>query len=208
MSRRLERRLTAVGRDVTGSKNPNWKGGLVDRVCHSCGKRYMVKSVHSRSKYCSMQCVGISQRGVPRKRTELKVAYKTCEVCDATYTVPLSHEHRHHCCSKQCSFRRRSAMSIGDLNPNWSGGVSRLPYPWNFRSISKSILSRDGCTCQNPLCDRKDKRMTAHHINYNKQDCDSGNLITLCSSCNSSANSDRAAWQAFYKGIMQTRGLL
>ena len=67
----------------------------------------------------------------------------------------------------------------GDGNPNWSGGLSRFPYPWDFRETSKKVIERDGFICQNPGCDGTDERLTTHHINYDKQDCRQENLICL-----------------------------
>ena len=195
--------LNAAGLDVSGDKNPRWKGGLVNKKCSICGKEYSVKYTHRKSKYCSLQCVGASQRGKTKDLSVRKIAHKECEVCGATYSVPKSHENRYHCCSKECSFKRRANITKGDSNPNWDGGLSRMPYPWDFKRTSKKIMERDGYKCQNPLCRRKDTRLTVHHVNYDKLDCSCENLITLCSSCNSRANFGRDQWEQFYIAIQK-----
>lgn len=187
-----------------GALNPNWKGGPVSKLCSVCFTEFSVKPVHSNARHCSLKCVGISQRGLS-KRPSTKLT-KSCEVCTAEYQVFPAHAHRHHCCSKSCSFVRRKSIAAGENNANWNGGVSRLPYPFNFRDISKSIIERDGGTCRNPDCSGSDLRMTTHHINYDKQDCRGSNLIALCSSCNSKANFGRQQWQQFYEGLMAARG--
>lgn len=193
----------AAGLIVSGESNPNWKGGLLDKTCQVCGTAYQVKKAHSASKFCSLKCVGVSQRGKPSPRTApSKRVMKDCEVCAAPYSVFESHAHRHHCCSKACSHKRRAAINKGDGNPNWNGGLSRLPYPWNFREISKAVIARDGFACQNPSCSGTDKRLTTHHINYEKQDCRPENLIALCSACNSKANFGREEWTVFYQNII------
>lgn len=200
----MSEKPNAAGLIVSGDKNPNWKGGKIEKVCSVCGRQYQVKRANSSSRFCSLQCVGISQRGKTVNR-ELKRVLKICCVCGSSFSVFLSHEKRHKCCSKQCSNIMRSSLMKGEGNPNWSGGLSRLPYPWDFRETSKRVIERDGFTCQNPGCDGTDKRLTTHHINYDKQDCRQENLICLCSSCNSKANFSRHKWQKFYESLMKNR---
>lgn len=198
---------------VDGSHNPNWKGGLVDKVCVICSREYKVKRVHASSKYCSMKCVGISQKGKSRLISKngsseniiRKIAVKVCEVCSKEYIKPSAHAHRYYCCSKACSDIRRSKIMSDDANPNWKGGVSRIPYTWDFRRISKKIIERDSYKCQNPNCCGTDKRMTTHHINHDKQDNSPLNLIALCSVCNSKANFNRPFWVLLYGEIMQAK---
>lgn len=192
--------INAAGLNVDGIQNPNWKGGLLSKACETCGRQYSVKRVHGKSRFCSLACVGVSQRGLSRiSQDARKVTSKKCEVCAKPFTIPSAHAHRQHCCSKECSFVRRSARSKGDSNPSWSGGLSRLPYPWNFREISQEVIARDGAACRNPICRGNDPRLTTHHINYDKQDCSPKNLICLCSACNSRANFNRPAWQLMYQ---------
>lgn len=187
---------------IAGSKNPNWKGGLIEKTCEQCDKKYMVKPVRVKSKFCSLQCVGKSQKG-SKKNVVLKNTKLNCQNCRKDFEVPSSHAHRYKCCSKDCSFQIRAKKTKGDKNPNWNGGLSRMPYAHDFNEISRQIRERDNHTCQNPDCWGKDKRMTAHHIDYDKNNNHESNLITLCSSCNSRANFGRAEWQEFYIAVMK-----
>ena len=92
---------------------------------------------------------------------------------------------------------------FGDKNSNWKGGISKEGYPYLFNNILKEeIKRRDNYTCQNPNCNRKTKKLTVHHINYKKYWCCQTNLITLCVSCNSKANSNRKNNQLFYWNII------
>ncbi|GKW21876.1 hypothetical protein PEC302107_36050 [Pectobacterium araliae] len=197
----MSTKTNAAGLVVSGDKNPNWKGGKISKVCAVCGKQYQVKRANSSSRFCSLRCVGISQRGRPVNREPRRVL-KICCGCGSTFSVFRSHGKRVKCCSMSCSNVMRSSLMKGDGNPNWSGGLSRLPYPWDFRETSKKVIERDGFVCQNPGCDGADERLTTHHINYNKQDCRQENLICLCSSCNSKANFGRREWQVFYESLM------
>ena len=93
---------------------------------------------------------------------------------------------------------------IGDKNPAWNGGTSYNKYCEVFRvkSFREIIFERDGYICQSPLCNKKTNRICLHHINYDKKECSLSNLITLCISCNSRANTNRGYWEKFYINIV------
>jgi 5-methylcytosine-specific restriction endonuclease McrA len=193
----------AAGRNVNGCANPNWKGGRILRTCQHCGSQFSVKPGRATARYCSLRCVGRTQRGV--RRTSRAQVEKRCGVCSALFWLPRSHADRSECCSRACASSLRSARGSGAGNSNWRGGLSRMPYPWNFRFISRAVIARDGDACQNPECAGDDARLTAHHIDYDKQNCAPENLIALCSACNSKANFRRAAWHKTYSAIMAAR---
>jgi hypothetical protein len=44
--------------------------------------------------------------------------------------------------------------------------------------------------------------LTIHHIDYNKQNCNEENLITLCKGCNTRANYNKDYWLIKYKKIL------
>ena len=119
-----------------------------------------------------------------------------------SYSIYFSHADRTQCCSRACSFNLRSKTSFGSENPNWRGGNSRLPYTFDFKRISRSVIERFGFKCMNPDCRGKDCRLTTHHINYDTRDNSARNLISLCSSCNSRANFDRDRWRRIYSEII------
>jgi len=91
-------------------------------------------------------------------------------------------------------------------NPNWSGGLSTVPYPLYFsRVLKRKVRKRDNYTCQN--CGKKEcdelvgnqkQRLSVHHIDYDKKNCNLNNLITLCRSCNVKANKNRLFWTKYY----------
>lgn len=193
-------------RNLAGSANPNWKGGLIHKQCEICSARYSVKRPQHRSRFCSLRCVGISQRGRDRSGARAAPAIggsiaKECVVCSAEFRTAPSHADRFYCCSRKCGGIWRSRQQSGSGNGNWRGGLSRQPYPWDFRFISRAIIARDGFVCSNPGCAGADPRMTAHHIDYDKGNCDQANLIALCSACNSKANFNRPHWQRFYSAL-------
>ncbi len=97
---------------------------------------------------------------------------------------------------------------FGSGNPSWKGGISYEPYCpiWSDKEFKESIKVRDGFKCLNPACNSKNSNdLTIHHIDYNKKNCSPSNLITVCRSCNSKANSDRKWHRAWYGAIIKNR---
>ena len=200
--------INAAGLNVAGDKNPNWHGGPSIKQCEQC--RFLFAVIPGRkekARFCSLPCANKWQEKHPYAHLSEKCILKVCEVCGINYSCFLSHAHRHHCCSKECSYKNRSIKMHGADNSNWNGGISRLPYPWNFKKISKSILERDGYACQNPSCEKKDDRLVTHHVDYNKENCEDYNLITLCCICNSKANFHREKWEKYYMAVQYKKGI-
>jgi len=119
---------------------------------------------------------------------------------------------------RECPKERRKKISdslkgkcSGEKSAAWRGGIANDPYCPIFYDpeFKELIFKRDGYECQNSLCWKNCDHMPLipHHINYNKMDCDSRNIITVCWSCNSRANFNREFWQKHYEDIMRERGL-
>jgi len=100
-----------------------------------------------------------------------------------------------------------SELNTGCLNANWKGGISCEPYcfEWSFKEYKDFIKERDKNICLNPYCQKLDNKLRIHHIDYNKKNCHSSNLITVCSSCNSRANKDRNWHTAWYRAVLYRR---
>jgi len=89
--------------------------------------------------------------------------------------------------------------SKGNKNPAWIDGRSYdKHYLPEFRRIRKEILKRDKC-CQ--ICGGNNK-LCVHHINYNKDNNNPDNLLTLCNSCHSKTNHNRNRWLVDCKNII------
>lgn len=109
-----------------------------------------------------------------------------------------------HTCSPETRKKISDAQS-GDKSPHWRGGISYQPYPdeWS-ETLRNSIRQRDGYMCQ--VCgvsqdelDGRFKKLDVHHIDYNKDNLDPNNLITLCKSCHSKTNNNRDYWINYFK---------
>jgi len=89
---------------------------------------------------------------------------------------------------------------IGEKNGNWKGGISNSPYPVDWtRTLKRSIRERDGYICKSCGMEQTEVTHHVHHIDYNKENCDPKNLITLCNSCHSKTNLDREYWKEYFK---------
>jgi hypothetical protein len=101
----------------------------------------------------------------------------------------------------------RNKKYSGALSFTWKGGISCEPYciQWSDKEYKQSIKERDGNKCLNPYCNNKTDKIFLHHINYDKKDCRPSNLITVCSSCNSKANSNREFHKSWYEAILYRR---
>lgn len=101
---------------------------------------------------------------------------------------------------KHCSEKTKKKMSEAqkaEKHWNWQGGISFEPYGIEFNnSLRKKIKKRDNHTCQ--LCGITKSLMDVHHIDYNKQNNEPENLITLCHSCNSKVNFTRGFWAGYF----------
>lgn len=91
--------------------------------------------------------------------------------------------------------------NVGNSNPAWKGGISKNPYSGFNRTIKRTIKNRDKCCA---VCS-KTSDLCIHHIDYDKTNSVSENLITLCKSCHSKTNFNRDKWQSELTQIMEQR---
>lgn len=97
----------------------------------------------------------------------------------------------------------------GEKNPNWQGGISKLPYSFGFSSkFKESIRERDSFKCQ--ICGNTGSKranqygryadcLDVHHIDGNKSSLDENDFVSLCAECHSRIKSNRIFWMTFLK---------
>ena len=100
----------------------------------------------------------------------------------------------------------------GENSPNWNGGSSFEPYSisWNNK-LKEEIRIRDNYTCQNPGCNCTQeenlkisgKKLNIHHIDYDKENCEETNLISLCNSCHMKTHYNREHWKMLFKNLIE-----
>lgn len=195
-----------------------WNKGnisLIEKVCPSCQEIFTQKS-YKKKIYCSYVCAIIAQKNRVKK---------VCLSCKQEFEVPLYRKESSKYCSKECHNKskigfipwnkgkigyqshteqhkaklRKTLLASG--NPNWKGGLSFYPYNINFnRQLKVTIRHRDGYKCQKCGCPEIENRakLTCHHIDYDKQNCEPFNLISLCKRCNGEVNSNRPHWTEYF----------
>ncbi len=122
------------------------------------------------------------------------------------YTTRFDQFQQKHRCP-YCHYEDNIIKFSGTGNPNWRGGISFEPYCnlWT-KELKQFIKNRDKNICLNPCCKSLNKtNLVIHHINYNKKDCDQYNLITLCNTCNATANFNREWHKNWYQAIIYKR---
>lgn len=95
--------------------------------------------------------------------------------------------------------KKRSDNMMGEKHWNWQGGKSFEPYTIDWtKTLKIAIRERDKYTCQ--VCGEKqgDRAFHVHHIDYNKENCNPNNLITLCMSCHMKTNFNREHWTNYF----------
>lgn len=98
-----------------------------------------------------------------------------------------------------------------EKHPNWKGGISKEPYNQEWtKELRDRIRNRDNHICQLCMIKESDlkKKLTVHHIDYDKKNCDEGNLIALCHSCNIKVNYNRVFWTGFITGFIYLKKLI
>ena len=90
----------------------------------------------------------------------------------------------------------------GNKHPMWQGGISFEGYPAEFNDELKAkVRRRDRYTCQE--CGYSETQLgytlNCHHIDYNKENCELSNLISLCNACHVQTNFRRDDWTAYFQ---------
>lgn len=91
--------------------------------------------------------------------------------------------------------------AIGKNASNWFGGVSFEPYGLEFNEDLKEVIrNRDRRKCQ--LCEKTEleecRKLSIHHIDYDKQNNNPNNLISLCYKCHAKTNHKRDYWKNYF----------
>ncbi len=103
--------------------------------------------------------------------------------------------------AKKCSRCAKIGLNLLEKNGRWQGGKSFELYTSNFnQQLKDKIRVRDNFICQ--LCGVPEleckKRLSIHHIDYDKKNCNKDNLTSLCNKCNAKVNQDRDYWKGYF----------
>lgn len=191
-------------------------GGLKAKSCGCATKSFQIES-STGIVFTEERKLKIGQANKGKKRTEeqnkkqsekAKGKPRVSEegkrrISESKIGKPRSEETK----QKVSKTRIEKGVAKGDKNPNWNNGSSFEPYGIEFNKEKKQfILERDNYKCQDPNCESAEN-LHIHHIDYNKLNSNSENLITLCVSCHAKTNnkSKRNYYTGFYQNLMINR---
>ena len=178
---------------------------LKSKRCRSCANR--IKALNrfdkiGRKKYFCIDC-----------RKEVSRYAKRCKECRIINVNNRIHPINCQCCI--CKARRGEYKGKNNLFYNKKHtretirqlslihGGTGVPYEnaiysEEFLKLRTKIRKRDKFTCK--IC--RKNGCDVHHIDYNKENNNESNLITLCRSCHMNTNTNRNNWINFFKGII------
>lgn len=171
-------------------------------ICPSCGEKRIITGDNLwriEKGEISGQCRSCAFKGIPHLNARGAKNYnwnggteaRVCEWCGEEFAIAPSWIKKGggHFCSITC----RGKAKTGKNNPVWQGGTSFEPYPLAFNgALKKMIRDRDDHACA--LCGEHGKDV--HHIDYDKENCQLNNLITLCRACHGKTNGSRTGYAA------------
>ncbi len=108
--------------------------------------------------------------------------------------------------SKRMAINNPMKGKTGNKHPNWIENKIRFyPLGWT-KTFKEQIRYRDHYKCQICGCPEIEngRRLDVYHIDYDKENLDVNNLISLCHSCHMKTNTNRDYWTNYFniqKGI-------
>jgi len=145
--------------------------------------------------FCDKECHDKFQRGGDKIIVECEYCGKQKDITPFKYNNSTT---GYFFCSQKCQSSWQIDFFKACNNPNWKGGLSFQDYGIEFnRTLKEKIRDRDNRTCQ--LCGINEKEevrlLSIHHIDYDKNNNDESNLISLCTSCHVKTNGNREYWK-------------
>ncbi len=108
-------------------------------------------------------------------------------------------------CKKKMSEIKLQLFSDKSKHPQWQGGKSFEEYGKEFDNhLKEKIRFRDKYSCRLCGCSQLEnyRQLDVHHKDYDKQNNNTSNLISLCVSCHRKTNWNREKWKEIFNGIL------
>lgn len=194
-------------KNIKGINSPLHKRKMIVKCkfCNNIFKKHKSQTL----KFCSRLCYGkwFSINKCGKNSYLYKEKIKTrCSCCNKLLYLSNWRKKRstHNFCNRIC----QDNFFIGKNAYNYIHGESRLPYPMEFNEkLKEFIRRRDNYKCMNCGVTQKEmlRNIDVHHIDYNKKNIDTINLISLCNKCNIRANFNHKYWKNHYEQMQIDR---
>jgi len=175
--------------------NKNYYCKICGKQIHMITGRYrtgLCKSCSHKDKKRPEHSISMKGKNNPNYKDGRTLKQYFCEECNRLISW------------RQALYRNSLCMfccNKGEKNPNWKNGKSFEFYSINWtESLKNQIRERDSRRCQicgikNQSCNHK---LSVHHIDYDKENCNEDNLISLCKKCHLKTNFDRDFWRKYF----------
>jgi endogenous inhibitor of DNA gyrase (YacG/DUF329 family) len=182
------------------------------RKCSMCGKTFIRRrNLRGKNSFCSQKCYwDFRKLKKGTSNPNWKGGYSKCSICGEALTRYKKNTKCKECHLKTyiISFETRNKMSLSRLkekNPNWRGGIQYEPYSAEFNDTLKELIrQRDGYKCQ--MCGVSQmeciKKLSIHHIDYNKLNSNPKNLISLCEGCHTKTHYKQNYWRKYFNELI------
>lgn len=189
--------------NLRGKNNLHWKS--IKFQCDNCEKEFYVepnRSKRGKNHFCSKKCKyeWMSKNLTGKNNLHWSSIEVKCSKCEKIFHMQPNQLKigKRHFCNKNCM----TQFLKGPNSPGWKNGLSFEPYSFDWTEAHKKFIRRrDNWKCQ--LCgapqEEFTKKLSVHHIDYNKKNCDKKNLITLCALCHNKTNANRNLWISLFK---------
>lgn len=166
-------------------------------------KEFLIQE-YNRSKKSKTQIakeLGCSEGTIRKKFIEFNIPSRSrSKILKGLKKKPPTKRHRENLAKamrgrKRKPFTRKTRKKMSLAHGGTGKPHENSKYPKEFYRIRRKILKRDNHICQK--CFKYGNH--AHHINYNKQDNNEYNLITLCNKCNCEVNKSRYYWKKYFR---------
>ena len=190
---------------MRGANHWRWQGGKISQACEWCGSEFKTHRCQVKlgfGRFCSRACLAAWKAGV--SSGENSVHWKggpvtmVCEQCGKPYEVPrrIYNSRTPRYCSQKCMGEWRKEHWQREGHPIWQG-LSDEPYAEDWtEELRARIRARDGNKCV--ICEAVEvdngRRLSVHHIDYDKQNSRDANLISLCINHHMATNNNRTWW--------------
>jgi hypothetical protein len=95
---------------------------------------------------------------------------------------------------------------VGEERHNWKGGASYEPYCPKFnKEFKERVREFFGRVCVECGTPERGKKLSVHHVNFNKMSCCDGTrplFVPLCPSCHSKTNYNRDYWEEHFTEML------